>query len=55
MVRLTNLLEHSQDEIVSHGGQIEPPGMHMINLPYCEDIRHVEEVTEIVELVRVDF
>ncbi|XP_062170512.1 ATP-dependent DNA helicase 2 subunit KU70 [Alnus glutinosa] len=34
----------AQDEIVSHGGQIEPPGMHMINLPYCEDIRHVEEL-----------
>lgn len=34
----------AQDEIVSHGGQIEPPGMHMIYLPYCEDIRHVEEL-----------
>ncbi|KAG7995248.1 hypothetical protein I3843_01G098900 [Carya illinoinensis] len=34
----------AQDEIISHGGQIEPPGMHMIYLPYSEDIRHVEEV-----------
>ncbi|CAN0865212.1 ATP-dependent DNA helicase 2 subunit KU70 [Linum grandiflorum] len=32
----------AQDEIVSGGGQIEPPGMHMIFLPYCEDIRDIE-------------
>uniref|UniRef100_A0A2N9I3L5 Ku70/Ku80 C-terminal arm domain-containing protein n=1 Tax=Fagus sylvatica TaxID=28930 RepID=A0A2N9I3L5_FAGSY len=41
---LTNLLENSQNEIISHGGQVEPPGMHMIYLPYSEDIRHVEEL-----------
>lgn len=51
MVSLTNLLENSQNEIISHGGQVEPPGMHMIYLPYSEDIRHVEEVREIIELV----
>ncbi|GMY32211.1 ATP-dependent DNA helicase 2 subunit KU70 [Fagus crenata] len=34
----------AQNEIISHGGQVEPPGMHMIYLPYCEDIRHVEEL-----------
>lgn len=25
------------------GGQVEPPGMHLIYLPYSDDIRHVEE------------
>ncbi|KAI4334804.1 hypothetical protein L6164_013513 [Bauhinia variegata] len=34
----------AQDEVVQSGGQIEPPGMHMIYLPYSDDIRHVEEV-----------
>nr|XP_023881819.1 ATP-dependent DNA helicase 2 subunit KU70 [Quercus suber]POE73848.1 atp-dependent dna helicase 2 subunit ku70 [Quercus suber] len=34
----------AQKEIISHGGQVEPPGMHMIYLPYSEDIRHVEEL-----------
>lgn len=29
---------------MSSSGQIEPPGMHMIYLPYSDDIRHVEEV-----------
>ncbi|CAN1813365.1 ATP-dependent DNA helicase 2 subunit KU70, partial [Linum perenne] len=33
----------AQDEIVSGGGQLEPPGMHMIFLPYCEDIRDIEQ------------
>ncbi|EEF40803.1 ATP-dependent DNA helicase 2 subunit KU70 [Ricinus communis] len=33
----------AQDEIVSAGGQIEPPGMHMIYLPYSDDVRHIEE------------
>ncbi|KAL5803154.1 hypothetical protein ACOSQ4_031459 [Xanthoceras sorbifolium] len=33
----------AQDEIVNAGGQIEPPGMHMIYLPYCDDIRNIEE------------
>ncbi|XP_027117138.1 ATP-dependent DNA helicase 2 subunit KU70-like isoform X1 [Coffea arabica] len=34
----------AQNEIISGGGQVEPPGMHMIYLPYSDDIRHVEEV-----------
>ncbi|KAL0322697.1 UNVERIFIED_CONTAM: ATP-dependent DNA helicase 2 subunit KU70 [Sesamum angustifolium] len=34
----------AQDEIVSASGQIEPPGMHMIYLPYSDDIRPVEEL-----------
>ncbi|XP_011073828.1 ATP-dependent DNA helicase 2 subunit KU70 [Sesamum indicum] len=34
----------AQDEIVSTSGQIEPPGMHMIYLPYSDDIRPVEEL-----------
>ncbi|KAH8494380.1 hypothetical protein H0E87_020955, partial [Populus deltoides] len=33
----------AQDEIISAGGQVEPPGMHMIYLPYSDDVRHVEE------------
>ncbi|KAL8139740.1 hypothetical protein V2J09_005761 [Rumex salicifolius] len=33
----------AQDEIISSGGQIEPPGMHMIFLPYSDDIRWPEE------------
>lgn len=33
-----------QDEIMSPSGQVEPPGMHMIYLPYSDDIRHIEEV-----------
>lgn len=34
----------AQDEIVRAGGQVEPPGMHMIYLPYSDDIRPVEEL-----------
>ncbi|XP_057960268.1 ATP-dependent DNA helicase 2 subunit KU70 isoform X2 [Malania oleifera] len=34
----------AQDEIISASGQIEPPGMHMICLPYSNDIRNVEEL-----------
>ncbi|XP_004296683.1 PREDICTED: LOW QUALITY PROTEIN: ATP-dependent DNA helicase 2 subunit KU70 [Fragaria vesca subsp. vesca] len=34
----------AQEEIVSAGGQVEPPGMHMIYLPYSDDIRHAEEL-----------
>ncbi|XP_011044051.1 PREDICTED: ATP-dependent DNA helicase 2 subunit KU70 [Populus euphratica] len=34
----------AQDEIISAGGQVEPPGMHMIYLPYSDDVRHVEEI-----------
>ncbi|OAY84951.1 ATP-dependent DNA helicase 2 subunit KU70, partial [Ananas comosus] len=33
----------AQDEITSASGQVEPPGMHMIYLPYSDDIRHIEE------------
>ncbi|KAJ6816348.1 ATP-dependent DNA helicase 2 subunit KU70 [Iris pallida] len=33
----------AQDEVTSSSGQVEPPGMHMIYLPYSDDIRHVEE------------
>lgn len=29
---------------MSPSGQIEPPGMHMIYLPYSDDIRPIEEV-----------
>lgn len=39
----------AQDEIVSAGGQVEPPGMHMIYLPYADDIRHVEELNSYVD------
>ncbi|KAG9447442.1 hypothetical protein H6P81_013570 [Aristolochia fimbriata] len=34
----------AQDEITNPSGQVEPPGMHMIYLPYSDDIRHPEEV-----------
>lgn len=34
----------AQDEIASSGGQIEPPGMHMIYLPFSDDIRQAEEL-----------
>lgn len=34
----------AQDEIVSSSGQLEPPGMHMIYLPYSDDIRYPEEL-----------
>ncbi|XP_068660973.1 ATP-dependent DNA helicase 2 subunit KU70 [Aristolochia californica] len=34
----------AQDEIATPSGQVEPPGMHMIYLPYSDDIRHAEEV-----------
>ncbi|KAJ4837382.1 ATP-dependent DNA helicase II subunit 1 [Turnera subulata] len=33
----------AQDEIISAGGQVEPPGMHMIYLPYSDDL-HSENV-----------
>ncbi|XP_012455672.1 ATP-dependent DNA helicase 2 subunit KU70 isoform X2 [Gossypium raimondii] len=33
-----------QDEITSAGAQMEPPGMHMIYLPYADDIRDDEEI-----------
>ncbi|KAG5539601.1 hypothetical protein RHGRI_019964 [Rhododendron griersonianum] len=31
----------AQDEMVTASGQVEPPGMHMIYLPYSDDIRHI--------------
>ncbi|KAB1668852.1 hypothetical protein ES319_1Z102300v1 [Gossypium barbadense] len=34
----------AQDEITSAGAQMEPPGMHMIYLPYADDIRDDEEI-----------
>ncbi|KAG2323931.1 hypothetical protein Bca4012_038285 [Brassica carinata] len=34
----------AQDEIESDGGQVEPPGMNMIYLPYANDIRDIEMV-----------
>ncbi|KAL5196767.1 hypothetical protein ABZP36_000279 [Zizania latifolia] len=34
----------AQEEVTSSGGQIEPPGMHMIHLPYSDDVRYPEEV-----------
>ncbi|XP_020227085.1 ATP-dependent DNA helicase 2 subunit KU70 [Cajanus cajan] len=33
----------AQEEVIQSGSQIEPPGMHMIYLPYSDDIRLVEE------------
>ncbi|KAK7270030.1 hypothetical protein RIF29_22887 [Crotalaria pallida] len=33
----------AQEEVIQSGGQIEPPGMHMIYLPYSDDIRLIEE------------
>uniref|UniRef100_A0A803KXF9 ATP-dependent DNA helicase 2 subunit KU70 n=1 Tax=Chenopodium quinoa TaxID=63459 RepID=A0A803KXF9_CHEQI len=33
----------AQDEVITARGQVEPPGMHMIYLPYCDDIRNPEE------------
>ncbi|KAL6503615.1 ATP-dependent DNA helicase II subunit 1 [Orobanche gracilis] len=33
-----------KDEIVSISGQVEPPGMHMIYLPYSDDVRPIEEL-----------
>ncbi|NP_001389957.1 aTP-dependent DNA helicase 2 subunit KU70 isoform 2 [Oryza sativa Japonica Group] len=34
----------AQEEVTSAGGQIEPPGIHMIYLPYSDDVRYPEEV-----------
>ena len=44
-----------QDEITSTSGQVEPPGMHMIYLPYCDDIRNLEEARVYVFLQICDF
>nr|CAB3452150.1 unnamed protein product [Digitaria exilis] len=34
----------AQEELTSSSGQVESPGMHMIYLPYSDDIRYPEEV-----------
>ncbi|KAL6880668.1 hypothetical protein ACP4OV_012233 [Aristida adscensionis] len=34
----------AQEEVTSPGNQVEPPGMHMIYLPYSDDMRYPEEV-----------
>lgn len=39
-----------KDEVISSSGQVEPPGMHMIYLPFSDDIRHVEEVRKLGSL-----
>ena len=34
----------AREEITSSSGQIEPPGVHFIYLPYSDDIHHVEKL-----------
>ncbi|KAM3357305.1 ATP-dependent DNA helicase 2 subunit KU70 isoform X3 [Capsicum galapagoense] len=34
----------AQEEIMTPSGQVEPPGMHLIYLPYSDDIRPIEEL-----------
>lgn len=41
----------AQDEIIINGGQLEPPGMHMIYLPYSDDIRNIEEFHSSTDVV----
>ncbi|XP_042495807.1 ATP-dependent DNA helicase 2 subunit KU70 isoform X2 [Macadamia integrifolia] len=41
----------AQDEIATSSGQVEPPGMHMIYLPYSDDIRQIEELHTNVDSV----
>ncbi|PON60167.1 Ku, partial [Parasponia andersonii] len=38
----------AQDEIIMAGGQVEPPGMHMIYLPYSDDMRDIEEARKML-------
>lgn len=45
---LTNKNSNGQDEIVNSGGQLEPAGMHMIYLPYSDDIRNAEQASGIL-------
>ncbi|KAJ0715383.1 putative DNA helicase [Helianthus annuus] len=33
----------AQEEIIDGGGQIEPPGMHIIYIPYSDDIRPIKK------------
>ncbi|XP_062108061.1 ATP-dependent DNA helicase 2 subunit KU70 isoform X4 [Humulus lupulus] len=40
----TFLFPSEEEEITKAGGQVEPPGMHMIYLPYSDDIRDNEEL-----------
>lgn len=40
----------AQEEVTYGGGQIEPPGMHMIYLPYSDDIRPIEEARWFIKL-----
>ncbi|GAB2235562.1 hypothetical protein Droror1_Dr00025991 [Drosera rotundifolia] len=39
----------AQEEITTSNGQVEPPGMHMIKLPYADDIREIEEAMDYVD------
>lgn len=39
------ILLFKQEEVATSSGQVEPPGMHMIYLPYSDDIRPVEEAS----------
>eukprot|EP01018_Ginkgo_biloba_P006362 Gb_35352 [translate_table: standard] len=34
----------AQEEVTNLSGQVEPPGLHMIYLPYSDDIRHIEKL-----------
>nr|KAJ0210773.1 hypothetical protein LSAT_V11C400184710 [Lactuca sativa] len=40
----------AHEEVTDSGGQIEPPGMHMIYLPYSDDIRPIEEARWFIKL-----
>jgi len=42
--KMNSGLKKKQEEVTSSAGQVEPPGMHMIYLPYSDDIRYPEEV-----------
>ncbi|KAI5081910.1 hypothetical protein GOP47_0001653 [Adiantum capillus-veneris] len=39
----------AQAEVSNEIGQVEPPGIHMIYLPYSDDIRHIEKMHGSVE------
>ncbi|KAK8946268.1 ATP-dependent DNA helicase 2 subunit KU70 [Platanthera guangdongensis] len=34
----------ARDEVIGSSGQLEPPGMHLIYLPYSDDVRYPEEL-----------
>lgn len=44
IITISFFIVELQEEIVSASGQVEPPGMHIIYLPYSDDIRPIEEV-----------